>query len=60
MANNTKVVFSKELANILVNKGFKILKTEINLKDARFKVFVFEYSEELEKAVEEYKKSKGG
>lgn len=60
MTNNTKVVFSKELANKLVNKGFKLLKTEINLKDPKFKVFVFEYSDGLEKAVEEYKKSKGG
>lgn len=60
MTNNTKVVFSKELANILCSKGFKVLKCEINLKDPRFKVFIFEYSEELEKIVEEYKKAKRG
>lgn len=57
---NTKVVFSKELANILVNKGFKIIKTDINLKDPKFKVFIFELSEALLEEVEAYKKSKGG
>ena len=57
---NTKVVFSKELANILVNKGFKIIKTDINLKDCKYKVFIFQYSEELEKEIEAYRKSKGG
>lgn len=62
MSNETKVVFSKELANKLVNDGFKIVKTEINLKDPKFKVFIFEYSEELANAIEAYKnaKLKGG
>lgn len=60
MANDTKIVFSKELANILCSKGFKLLKTEINLKDCKYKVFIFEYSEGLEKAIEEYKESKRG
>lgn len=57
---NTKVVFSKELANILVDKGFKIIKTDINLKDPKFKVFVFENSEGLLEEIEAYRKSKGG
>ena len=57
---NTKVVFSKELANILVNKGFKIIKTDINLKDCKYKVFIFELSEALLEEIEAYRKSKGG
>ena len=55
---NTKVVFSKELANNLVNSGFKVLRTELNLKDPKFKVFVFEDSEGLQEAIDEFKKKK--
>ena len=58
MLTNTKVVFSKELANILVNRGFSILRTEINLRDPKFKVFVFENSPELMAAIEEYKSNR--
>ena len=60
MTNTTKVVFSKDLANKLVNLGFKLIKTEINLKDTKFKVFIFENSEDLEAVVESYKREKRG
>lgn len=60
MTNTTKVVFSKDLANKLVNLGFKLIKTEINLKDTKFKVFIFENSEDLEAVVAQYKKEKRG
>ena len=60
MTNTTKVVFSKDLANKLVNLGFKLIKTEINLKEPKFKVFLFENSEDLEAVVAQYKREKRG
>ena len=60
MTNTTKVVFSKDLANKLVNLGFKLIKTEINLKDPKFKVFIFDNSEDLEAVVAQYKREKRG
>jgi hypothetical protein len=52
---NTKVVFSKELANKLVNAGFELIKTEINIKDPKYRVFIFKNTPELEAMVANYK-----
>lgn len=50
------IVYSKKVATELVEKGFKILKTEVNIKDTRFLVFIFENSVELQEIIKGYKK----
>lgn len=54
----TKIIYSKILANHLVNLGFRLIRTEINIKDISKRVFVFEYSDELQAVVDEYIKNK--
>lgn len=54
----TKIVYSKALANHLVNLGFSLVRTEINFKDPNYRVFIFEYSAELEAVILEYKKNR--
>lgn len=52
--NNEKLIYTKRLANILVQNGFKILRSEINVKDVTKRVFIFENSEDLEAFVKTY------
>ena len=51
-----RVVFSKKLANELVDKGFEIIRTEVNIKDPKFRVFIFEKSPELDAVIDSYMK----
>ena len=43
-------VFSARIAGNLHEQGFKIIKTEPNLKNPKLKVFIFEKTPDFEKA----------
>ena len=45
------VVYSLRVANELVNKGFKIQGTGINIQNPQYKVFFFEDTKELREAI---------
>ena len=47
--------FSLRLATYLSDKGFEVLRTEISFKKPKFKIFVFKMSDELKKALDEFK-----
>ena len=51
---NTKVIFTKRLADYLVKKGFKCIDTQINYKDPKLFVFLFEKTPELDLVVDEF------
>ena len=44
-------IFSLKLANELVDKGFVLLGTGINIKFPKYKVFYFEDTPELREAI---------
>lgn len=50
--------FSAQLAGYLVEHGLWIISTKANNKNPRFKVFLFEDSENLRSLVNDYSKSK--
>lgn len=41
------MVYRLSVANELVNRGYKIIDTGINLRNAKYRVFFFEDTEEL-------------
>ena len=49
--------YSAKLAGFLRKKGFKIVGTKVNLKKPQYDIFLFEETEELKKAVDEYCRS---
>ena len=49
------VVFSQRLAGFLMLKGFRLVRTERNMKFEKKNVFIFKKSDELEEAIDEYK-----
>lgn len=51
---NTKIVYTTKLANYLDSLGFKCIRTELNIKNPAFKVFVFEDTPELRATIESY------
>ena len=51
--NKTYTVFRLTIANKLVDMGFKCVATGINFKNPKYRVFHFENSEELQKAIKE-------
>ncbi len=53
---NFYVIRGLGMANYLVRQGFDIKKVEDNAYDRRFKVFLFEDSPELRKAIGKYDK----
>lgn len=60
-----KKIFSKQMANYLCEKGFYIVDTEIHNKKPWLYVYVFEDSEKLRSAMEEFsagltRSTKGG
>lgn len=55
MQNNEKVVYSKSLMNILVDAGFKLLRSEVNIRDTRYRVFIFQNSPELEAMIAKHR-----
>lgn len=50
--NEKYTVFSLRVANQLVNQGFKVIGTGVNLQKPQYKVFFFENTEELRAAVD--------
>ena len=54
MATREKCIFSKKLMNHLVDLGFKVIRSEVNIKDVNMRVFFFEYSDELQAVIDEY------
>jgi len=52
---NKKIIHSQKVAGYLMLKGFVILGIEDNLKDKWRKVFLFNESQEIDKALGEYK-----
>ena len=47
-------VFTKRLANILCEQGFNFVRTEINNEKPWLYVYLFEDSEELRAAIQEF------
>ena len=54
--DNTFKVFTRRLAIKLRERGFQIVKTEVNSKKPEFDIYCFEDTEELRKAVDELTK----
>lgn len=54
--DNTFKVFTRKLAIKLRERGFQIVKTEINNKQPQFDIYCFEDTNELRKAVAELTK----
>lgn len=50
----TKKIFTKKLAIYLRERGFKILGTEVNFKQPKFDVYIFEDTPELTEAILTY------
>ena len=51
VTNEIQRIFSRRVALELRNRGFKIIKTEVNFKRPQFDVYCFENSEELQLAI---------
>lgn len=51
-------IFSKVLANRLCSLGFRMIGTEINNKKPWLYVYLFEDTDELRSAVQEFKEEK--
>ena len=49
------VVYSLRVANELVNKGFELIGTGINIQNPKYTVFYFEDTKELQEAIEALK-----
>lgn len=54
--NNTFKVFTRKLAIKLRERGFQIVKTEVNSKKPEFDIYCFEDTAELRQAVAELTK----
>ena len=51
----TKKIFTRKLAVYLREHGFKIIGTEVNFKNPKFDVYLFEDTPELIQAILSYK-----
>ena len=49
------IIYSKKLANYLIDSGYELLRTEININYPKFKVFVFKYDAEIDTILSEGK-----
>lgn len=56
--NNTVTIHSRRLAIYLQCRGFLLIGVEQNLNDSYKKVFIFNSSERIQKAMREYKQDK--
>lgn len=57
--NKYQYIFSMKLAGILMTKGFKLLRINHNLDHDTKDVYVFDWSEEIQKEINNYKETKG-
>lgn len=53
-----KKIFKLWLANELINKGFGVIKYEINSDNPKLKVFIFEDTKEFNDAINEIMKKR--
>lgn len=62
MSKESKVykVFSLKLANLLCSQGFKVINVEPNRQKPWLNVYLFSDCEDLQQAVQEYKRSYKG
>ncbi|WP_258832402.1 DUF5659 domain-containing protein [Peribacillus frigoritolerans] len=51
-------IFNIDLANHLMEKGYRMLKIKPNTKSFGFLMFFFEFDNTIEQAISEYKKTK--
>ena len=56
--NNERVIYMASIAVELRNRGFRILRTEVNFKNPQYDVYIFEKTEALNHALEEILKKK--
>lgn len=50
----TQVVMTADLARYLINQGFNIIDLDAAKRDSKQTVFIFKYSDELQKAMDIY------
>lgn len=51
------IVYSLRLAHYLINQGFELKNTGINMNNPKYKIFYFENTEELLAAIVSYKQN---
>ena len=49
------LVYSLKMAHYLINKGFEVKNTSININNPKYKVYYFENNDDLLAAVNSYK-----
>lgn len=55
MQNTSEIiVYGKKLANSLVDSGQTLLRTEVNFRNPKYRVFIFEKTPECEALIEKY------
>lgn len=52
------LVYTLRVANALVNRGFKIINTAINIDNPKYKVYYFEDSKAIREAIKEINASR--
>ena len=52
-------VFTKRLANLLCEQGYRVVGTEINNREPWLYVYLFENTEELRNSIEEFLSEEG-
>ena len=58
MKEKYKCIYNMRLAGYLMLNGFPIRKIEPNIHNTKWNVYMFDYSDEIEKTIEFYKESK--
>lgn len=58
MKRDGKLIFSPQVAKFLLHRGCKIIDLKPNKNDRKQSVFIFEYSDDLNNALADYKNSK--
>ena len=53
---NERIIYSKKLALVLRQQGFKLLRTGINENHPQFITYIFKDDEKLQAAINEYSK----
>ena len=58
MKEKYKCIYNMRLAGYLMQQGFPIRKIEPNIHNTKWDVYMFDYSDKIEEAIEFYKESK--
>ena len=51
---NEIIIYSKNLATHLKEKGFKLIRSEINVKYPKYNVFIFQKDDTIEEVIKKY------